>query len=177
MQWIAEEPAPTDPGVSQEMMKKISLCWIVFALLWVALGPTHAWADPIAIPTSPAKPPSYQWITFLSQGPIDWFEEDENAPVQGRAYRLVITTSEIYNGVYIETVTFGREGCCKKLRSVRMFDLNAFCKAFNFIGEQSGFEFIKWLSKTSFLFRYHDRKFVMSEIGKNRVLVAPYSGG
>lgn len=158
-------------------MSKNSLCWSVVGLLLVMLGPILAWADPIAIPMSPAKVQAYQWITFLSQGPIDWFGKNENAPVQGRAYRLVITTSEIYNDVYIETVTLGREGCCKKLKSVRMFDLDAFCKAYNFIGEQSGFEFVKWLSTISFLFRYHGREFVMSEIGRNRVLVAPYSGG
>jgi hypothetical protein len=158
-------------------MSRNRLSWFVFALLLVLPGPLLSWADPTTIPTSPAKAQSYQWITFLSQGPINWFGKDENALVHGRAYRVVITTSEIYNDIYIETVTLGREGCCKKLKSVRKFDLNAFCKAFNFIGEQAGFEFVKWVSRTWFLFRYHQREFVMSDIGKNPVCVAPYPGG
>ena len=70
--------------------------------------------QPVAIPMTADMADYYPWITFLSQGPIDWFATDESAPVQGRAYRLVITTSEIYNTVYIEMVTFGGEGCCKK---------------------------------------------------------------
>ncbi len=134
-------------------------------------------AEVVPIPTSPAKANYYPWITFLSEGPVDWFAKDESAPVQGRPYRLVITTSEIYNSIYIEMVTLGGEGCCKKLKTVRKFDLDAFASAYKFIGEQAGFEFIEWLSPTSLVFRYQEREFVMSDIGKERVSVAARSGG
>jgi hypothetical protein len=115
------------------------MCGVLILIGGLAVDISVARANGVVIATSPAKADYYPWITFLSEGPVDWFAKDENAPVQGRAYRVVITTSEIYNDVYIELVTLGREGCCKKLRSVRKFDLDAFCSAFNFIGERSGF--------------------------------------
>jgi len=158
-----------------------NLCQSILAIILIAgalaAGAREDSAQAVPIPTSTAKADYYPWITFLSEGPIDWFAKDESAPVQGRAYRLVITTSEIYNTVYIEMVTLGGEGCCKKLKSVRKFDLDTFCKAFNFIGEQAGFELVEWLNETSLVFRYQERDFVMSDIGKERVRVAPYSGG
>lgn len=156
------------------------LCQFVLAIILIAgafdAGAREDSAQLVAVPTSAAKADYYPWITFLSEGPIDWFAKDESAPVQGRAYRLVITTSEIYSTVYIEMVTLGGEGCCKKVKSVRKFDMAAFCKAFNFIGEQAGFELVKWLNETSLVFRYQERQFVMSHISNERVRVAPYSG-
>jgi hypothetical protein len=120
------------------------LCQFILAIILIAgafdVSAKEDLTQVVDVPMSAAKADYYPWVTFLSEGPIDWFSNDESAPVQGRAYRLVITTSEIYNTVYIEMVTFGGEGCCKKLKSVRKFDIAYFCKTFNFIGEQTGFE-------------------------------------
>lgn len=145
-----------------------------FLLFGLAAGPTVA--DPVGVSTEPAKANYYPWITFLSQGPTDWFEKNENAKVQGRAYRVAILVSEIYNTVYLEEVTFGSEGCCKKLSRSRRFDLKGFALAFGFAGELSGFEFVGWLGPTSFVFRYRERNFVMSAISKAEVKVEPYGG-
>jgi hypothetical protein len=145
-------------------------------LLLLVLLASTATAGSVFVSTEPAKANYYQWITFLSEGPIDWFEENENAKVQGRAYRVVVLVSEIYNTVYLEEVTFGSEGCCKEVLSTRRFDLKAFTSAFGFKGELSGFEFVQWLSPTSFVFRYHERNFVMSAINKAKVKVEPYGG-
>jgi hypothetical protein len=147
------------------------------AVLFLALIPCAAFAEPIVIKTAPAANTNYYpWIVQLSQSPIDWFESDVNAKVQGRAYRVVILLEDIYNSVFIEQVTFGTEGCCKKVSSVRRFDIKNFSAKFGFAGEISGFRFMRWLSPTSFIFRYKDRLFVMTAIDKPEVKVEPYSG-
>ncbi|CAN1209769.1 hypothetical protein TUMEXPCC7403_06060 [Tumidithrix helvetica PCC 7403] len=145
-------------------------------LLFLALTPCVAFAEPIVIQTKPANANYYPWIVQLSQSPIDWFEKDVNAKVQGRAYRVVVLLTDIYNSVFFEQVTFGMEGCCKKVASVRQFDIRAFSTKFGFTSEITGFKFMRWLSPTSFIFRYKDRLFVMTEIDKPEVLVEPYSG-
>ena len=146
------------------------------ALLVFALTAGATFAETVAIRTTPAKANYYPWITYLSQGPIDWFEKNENAKVQGRAYRVVILVSEIYNTVFLEQVTFGTEGCCKKLSHSRRFDLKTFAEKFGFAGELSGFEFVRWLSPTSFVFQYQERNFVISAINKPDVKIEPYGG-
>ena len=65
----------------------------------------------------------YRWITFLSQGEIDWLDIPIKE-VEGVAYRMVITTSDIYNQIYIEKATFGMEGCCKKITSKRELSID-----------------------------------------------------
>lgn len=144
-------------------------------ILSLAIG--SASAQVFSVPSSPAKADYYVWITFLTEGSVDWITEDEAAQIQGRVHRVVVTTSEIYDNVYIETLSVGREGCCKKLERVRKFGFEAFCKKIQCVGEQSGFEFVRWLSETSFVFRYHDREYVMSAIDKREFNVEPKTGG
>jgi hypothetical protein len=146
------------------------------ALLFLALSPVAAFAKPVAIPTKPANANYYPWITQLSQSPIDWFAKDTSAKIQGRAYRVVVLLTDIYNSVYFEQVTFGTEGCCKAIASVRQFDIKAFSAKFGFTGELTGFRFMRWLSPTSFIFRYQDRLFMMAAIDEPEVQVEPYSG-
>ena len=135
------------------------------------VGAASAQTQNFEIPTSQSKPPTYTWITSLSQGPIDWFEERKEAAVQGRAYRLVAVVSEIYDTVFIETVTFGAEGCCKKLSTTRKLDLDALAKTFGLVGEQSGFALVDWESPSSLRVRFMGHEFLLSHIERERVLV------
>lgn len=78
---------------------------------------------------------------------------------------MVITTSEIYNSVYIEEITRGPEGCCLELREARKIDLEEFRNKFSLIGETSGFRVLGWNSPRSFNFSIHDRKFKVTKVG------------
>ena len=158
------------------MAKLMKSTFHLIALLFLTLIPSAAFADPVVIKTTPANTNYYPWIVQLSQSPIDWVEGDVNAKIQGRAYRVVILLEDIYNSVFIEQVTFGTEGCCKKVSSVRRFDIKTFSAKFGLIGEISGFRFIRWLSPTSFIFLYKDLLFVMTEIDEPEVKVEVYSG-
>ena len=122
----------------------------------------------------------YAWIVFLSEGPITWRETSPKTPKDekrsvGHAYRLVHLVFEIYDTVLIEEVTLGGEGCCKKVKSVRKVDLDAFAKAFGMTGEISGFEFLNWGGDDSFRFRFKDREFSASGIGKSPLTISELS--
>jgi hypothetical protein len=143
------------------------------ALAWLC----HA-VQAAEIRVSPWKDRNYYaWIVFLSEGPIEWREipakaEGEDPKSVGRAYRVVQLVSEIYDTVLIEEISLGDEGCCKKIGRVSKMDLDSFAKAFGFGGEISGFKFIKWESETSFRFRFHEREFLASGLGKPSLTVS-----
>jgi hypothetical protein len=158
-------------------MNKLNIYSLAILMVLTMFSPQWVLAQEIEVPTQTAKyADHYPWITFLSEGPIDWFEKDETAKVQGRAFRVVVLTSEIYNTIYLEEITLGREGCCKRLAQIRKFNLEVFAKGFGFIGELSGFEVIRWVTPTSFEFRFRERSFLMSEINRSRVKVKRLSG-
>ena len=96
------------------MAKSMKPTFHLLVFLFLAIMPSAVFAEPVAIKTTPANTNYYPWIVQLSQSPIDWFASDVNAKVQGKAYRVVILIEDIYNSVFIEQVTFGTEGCCKK---------------------------------------------------------------
>ncbi|MFH0959040.1 MAG: hypothetical protein V1897_10095 [Pseudomonadota bacterium] len=63
-------------------------------------------------------------------GPTTCFEGKTTLDAQSRTYRVVVTTSEIYNRVYIEEITSGDEGCCAKIVSVREINLEQLYRRF-----------------------------------------------
>tara|TARA_R110000868_G_scaffold407190_1_gene688403 strand:+ start:365 stop:670 length:306 start_codon:yes stop_codon:yes gene_type:complete len=70
----------------------------------------------IELDLKPVNKDYYVWITSLNEGPDNWLYEPKGE-IEGTAYRACITTSEIYNSLYLEEVTFGTEGCCKRISS------------------------------------------------------------
>ncbi len=108
----------------------------------------------------------YTGITYLNEG-----DTNDN----GKAYRILICTSEIYDDLIIETVTIGEEGGNVKIISRRQIDIDSFWNAFHLKGEISGLKFVKWLNANSFILEAQDRKFVFKNIGSvtPRVSVAP----
>ena len=122
----------------------------------------------------------YASIVFLSEGPITWRSTPpktagEEPTSVGRAYRVVQLISEIYDTLLVEEVTLGNEGCCKKVRGVSRVDLDGFAKAFGFVGEISGFEFVKWESQTSFRFRFKGREFKVTGLGNSNLTISEVS--
>jgi hypothetical protein len=113
----------------------------------------------------------YIFITSSNEGPIKWTEPVHGADFgEGLGFRIVITTSEIYNNVMIEEVKHFGEGA-KKLHSIREIDLNEFTKKFGLYGEISGFTFVRWIDNSTFAFIFHDRGFIASQIDKSKIIV------
>ncbi|MFC1495172.1 hypothetical protein ACFL6W_07825 [Thermodesulfobacteriota bacterium] len=153
-------------------MKQTYFILIAAIFLFLVCPHTSKPDNEVLVNTSPKKETDfYPWITFLSEGPTIWLEEDTSFEIQGRAYRIVVTTAEIYNRVFIEEITKGDEGCCVKIASNREFDLDLFMRKYGFKGERSGFKFLRWLSPTSFEFQFHDRKFRATNIESVQVKI------
>jgi hypothetical protein len=83
-----------------------------------------------------------------------------------------LCNSEIYDTILVEEITLGPEGCCKKVARVSRLDLGRFAKLFGFVGEISGFEFVKWESDTSFRFRFQERQFRAVGLGNSDLTIS-----
>jgi hypothetical protein len=112
----------------------------------------------------------YAYITYLSQGPIDWLTETVDN-VDGYSYRFIIVTSEIYENLYIEKISLGYEGNSKKLLFKRKIPLDEVFQKFGVEGERSGIEFIKWIDFTSFIIRFHSTNYVVSDIVNENIKI------
>ena len=117
------------------------------------------------------RPDYYEWITSLSEGPAQSLAVDELAKVQARILRVVVLTSEIYNTVYIEEITIGREGCCRRLKSIRKLDLEDWAQQLKTKGELAGFRIVRWNTPTTAEVEFQGRAFVLSELDRARVRV------
>jgi len=108
----------------------------------------------------------YIWITFLSEGDTNWDEDNG-----GVAYRAILTTSEIYNDIYIEKVSVGEEGSGKKIEWKRLVDRNNLISNFRLKGEFSGVIFIKWTTWNSFELNIHDKRFLFKNLESDKIQV------
>ena len=118
----------------------------------------------------------YPWITFLSEGNKTWLKMSTKEGITSFANRVIITTSEIYNTIYFEKVTFGEEGCCKQVEYIVEFDLQSFANKYFIGGELTGFHFMSWQKDGSFDFEMKNQKFNV-QISKEKVLVTKKDAG
>ena len=108
----------------------------------------------------------YKGITFLSEGETNW--DGDNG---GVAFRLVITTSEIYNNIYIERVFVGEEGSGRKIEWKRLVDRDNLMTIFVLEGEFSGVEFIKWATWNSFELNIQDKRLLFKNLQSDKINV------
>ncbi|MEQ8472438.1 MAG: hypothetical protein RIC35_14690 [Marinoscillum sp.] len=133
-------------------MRYLTLSFFLIATLSFANGQT------VELELKPVKKDYYAWITSLNEGPVNWLDEPEGE-IEGRAYRTCITTSKIYNSLYIEEVTFGTEGCCKQIASKKELDLYELFIKFGLTGEVANVEFSKWVNKSTFQLQIQNQLF------------------
>lgn len=108
----------------------------------------------------------YEWITFLSEGETNW--DGDNF---GVAYRAIITTSEIFNDIYIEKVSVGEEGGGKKIEWKRLVDRDNLISNFKLKGEFSGVVFIKWTTWNSFELNIQDKRLLFTNLESDKIQV------
>jgi len=109
---------------------------------------------------------NYKWITFLSEGETNW--DGDNG---GVAYRFILTTSEIYNDIYIEKVSVGEEGGGKKIEWKRLIDRDNLTSNFRLKGEFTGVVFIKWTTWNSFELNIQDKRFLFKNLESDKIQV------
>ena len=115
------------------------------------------------ITTDASKINYYPDIVYLNEG---------EPAANGKIYRAIITLSEVYNSLIIETLTVGDEGGNVKIVSRRKVDLDGLWSAFNLQGEVAGLNFVKWQSPTAFIITIYDKKFAVSDIGAKSISVS-----
>lgn len=108
----------------------------------------------------------YKWITFLSEGETNW--DGANCRV---AFWVIITTSEIYNDIYIEKVSIGEEGGGKKIEWKRLVDRNNLISNFGLKGEFSGVVFIKWTTWNSFELNIQEKRLLFTNLESDKIQV------
>jgi hypothetical protein len=114
----------------------------------------------------------YKWITTISKGDLFIPENQNNKEFpNGEFYRLIITTSGIYNGIYIEKGSESENGGGTEIvwrRSVNEDDLYS---NFQLTGEFSDINFIKWNSWNSFILRIQGENYLFNKIDKTEIEV------
>ncbi len=110
----------------------------------------------------------YTWLTSLTEGPIDWFDQPKEK-THGQAFRIAITTSEIYQQLYIEQVTYGNEGCCKTVAKSRELDLYEVYGSFGLTGEISGIAFHRWIDANSCEITIQKKIYRLSQLDKKKI--------
>jgi hypothetical protein len=141
-------------------------------LCLVAVSGAYAVEPEYAVPTTYKSQINYPWISFLTEGPADWFSDSET---RGRYLRLVVygQVEEYPSTFRIETITYGDEGCCHKLSRARNFELApVMAGKFGPLSTDAiEFEFVRWLNSTSVEFKYRGQRFVLLDLHQNTLRV------
>lgn len=142
--------------------------------IWLAVP--GASAQEAVIDTITAPKIQYKRIQFLSTSPAVWVRD--TPPDQGRYLRLVVYSpiEEAPPELRIESWTYGDEGCCLRLVRSRQFTLaEPLAKTFGPLKAttcEKGFEFLGWVSLTSFRFSYLCRSFLARDAHKSALRVS-----
>jgi len=127
-------------------MKRMFLSFIIVCISLVGFG------QEFSLKPTETSNVDYTSITFLSEGETYWLESNTESE-KGFAFRAVITTSEIYDNLFVEEVGYGEERGGKKILKRIKIDLNTIMTNLKLKGEISGVEFVKWLTWNSFVIK------------------------
>lgn len=110
----------------------------------------------------------YLDITFLSEGEFQP-QKTKNRTENDIAFRVVILTSEIYNTLVLEKVSYGSEGGNKHIINKRKVDLSQIWTEFKLTGEITDLEFIKWLTWDSFEIKIQELTYIFKNISLSTI--------
>jgi len=149
------------------------LAHLTFLASFLVLGNAHAEVPEAKIQTSADTTVNYAWIAFLSEAPSVWISD---VPPKGQFLRLVVYSrvEEEPSTFRVETITYGDEGCCRKIVRARTFKpAKALFESFGtFNGKDNHeFEFVRWLSTTSAEFKYYGTPLIFMGLDSNTVRV------
>lgn len=114
----------------------------------------------------------YPHVISLSTGQDISDDTSQTDDYQGYFYRVVIARSEIYKSIIIEKISYGTEGFNMKFQSVREINIDDFSDRFGYtINLIVQFEFLSWISPTSFACRIHGDLFLVSDIDKPDIMM------
>lgn len=146
---------------------------LIIALIFSFHGTAFALTEENLISTIPVENTDYYpFVYYLTCGEVIYLDSLESKNIHGFFYRVAIANYEIYKTIYIEKVLFGHEGCCMKVQSIREINEDDFAEKFGYVQHMIiYFDFISWLSPTSFMFKARGDFFIASEIDKPEIIV------
>jgi hypothetical protein len=144
----------------------------LFIFFFLVAATSSAVNRELRVPTVAQSKLNYAWISFLTEGPVAWISD---TPARGRYLRFVVygQVEEMPSTFRIETITYGDEGCCRRLTRARQFDIAKPMKeTFGpFPSKDQEFHFVRWLNETSIEFDYFGKRFVLTDLDKNSVRI------
>ena len=146
----------------------------IAAALFLAV--TETAAVEAIISTAQAPRVQYERIQFLTTSPAVWVRD--TPPDQGRYLRLIVYAQieEAPQEMRVESWTYGDEGCCLRLIRSRQFTLpESLEKTFGPLKASTcdkGFEFLSWVSLTSFRFSYLCKVYMARDAHKESIRVS-----
>ncbi|RDC64844.1 hypothetical protein [Adhaeribacter pallidiroseus] len=115
---------------------------ILLVLLLLLMTISVSYSQEKTIPTTDNFNKNYYPdITFLSEGESHRATTKNRAEIE-TAFRVIITTSEIYDNLVVGKATYGAEGGHKTLTHIKKIELEAVWEAYKLTGETAGLEFI-----------------------------------
>ncbi len=117
--------------------------------------------------------PSYPFPYFLSTGPYWWYKDAGELPTKGHAFRISTFVEDKYNGIFIEKINFGFDGCCLEIVEFRELKLDEafFQKHFPHNKGNLQFKLTRWVSHEVLEFNAYGGDYYLSNIGdKNPTL-------
>ena len=142
----------TTRGRLQMIIRTVAAWAIILSAAAPVLG-----QEPLNIGMSAPQGDYYPSIIQLSAGP---YATTDIPGITALRYRAAVTISEIYNGLYIEAVAVGQEGCCLRVLWARRVDLAQSGR----FGRAPGFPISRlvlqeWTSPNSFIFTIRDSRY------------------
>ena len=136
----------------------------IFVFLTISLTQTGSSQEPKSYLLE--GKPKYVLISNISFSEPVYFEEENDARA-GYMYRIVTTSSEIYNSIFLERIIIDIEEspveivCSKKIELRSLFDFYDFSKETDLV------VFKEWLSSTSFIIKIGEDPFRFDIIESN----------
>jgi hypothetical protein len=112
--------------------------------------------------------PKYELITNISLGPFGYEKKGETEITY--RYRIIISTFEIYDDLFIEKLKItGEEDIPDGIDWSRMLDLKPILEKLKISTEQQNISKIEWLSPTSLRFRLGGKPIVLEDIRQPKI--------
>ncbi len=111
--------------------------------------------------------PSYPFPSLLSTGPYVWYDDTDNQPTKGHAYRISTFSEGENTSVFIEKINFGFDGCCLEIVEFRQLILDEDFLGRHFPANKGsyGFKLLRWIDPDIFEFNAYGGNYLLSQIG------------
>ena len=152
----------------------IALRFWILATLFLATAAHAQGAIEFTPKAVKPRPAPYETISFATEGPAHSFGD---GPVRGKHQRLIVLNVGLaydYPTLRLETLTYGDEGCCRRVVAAWELDMNKLAGLGLSLPEAATNElhFVQWRSPYDAEFKFGELSCTFQGIGKKKVKVS-----